>query len=352
MNKITEIAPRKIAIFRALQLGDLLCAVPAIRALKHAYPDAEITLLGLPWGESFVKRFSAYFSDFIHFPGYPGIIEQPFDVKKYIAFVEKVNQESFDLVIQMHGNGSIINPMVSMLGAKRVAGYFEDGSFCPDSDLFIPYPEKASEVNKHLLLMESLRIPLKGDQLELPVWEGEKSEYDQMLIKYNLQPEKYVCVHPGARDNKRWWAPHKFAEVADKLAEKGFSIVLTGTKEEGGVVETVSSLMKHEAINLVGKTSLGSLAELVRNAKLLLSNDTGVSHIAAAVQTPSVIIFLASDPDRWAPLNRNLHNIILPDQAETTENVLLQVNRLCMTETAKASTSNVLKINGEKIERV
>src|SRR4051794_35124743 len=101
----SQTAPRfKIAILRALQLGDLLCVVPAIRSLRAAYPFAEITLLGLPWAESFVKRFNQYFDRFIHFPGYPGLPEQPSSAEAWKKFAEKIEEEQFDLLIQMQGN--------------------------------------------------------------------------------------------------------------------------------------------------------------------------------------------------------------------------------------------------------
>ena len=74
---------QKIAVLRALQLGDLLCAIPAIRALRHAYPHTEITLLGLPWAKSLVERFPNYFNRFILFPGYPGLPEQTYDAQAF-----------------------------------------------------------------------------------------------------------------------------------------------------------------------------------------------------------------------------------------------------------------------------
>ena len=87
-------------------------------------------------------------------------------------------------------------------------------------------------------------------------------------------------------------------------------ILLTGTKDEAAVTAAVRSAMRHPARDLTGLTTLGGLAALVARARLVLANDTGISHIAAALRTPSVIVASGSDPVRWAPLDRQLHRVL------------------------------------------
>lgn len=323
VTQIKAIDNPKIGIIRALQLGDLLCSIPAVRALKKALPDSEITLIGLPWARSFAERFSGYFSYFIEFPGFPGLPERDYHAGRLIRYLKETEAVDFDLIIQMHGNGSIVNQLVAFTEAKRKAGYYLRGNFCPDPDFYIPYPEKAgNEIKRHLTLIQSLGISLQGEHLEFPVTPEEKKQYRNLLSKYELAGQAYVCLHPGARDFKRWWESEKFARIADRIAEKGYRIVLTGTTAEKTLVHSVAGAMQSEAIDLSGKTNPGTLALLIRDATMLFSNDTGVSHIAAAMKTPSIIIFLSSDPERWAPLDRKLHRIIYPEDSDNMDLIL------------------------------
>lgn len=299
---------KKIAVFRALQLGDMLCAIPALRALHHAYPEAEITLLGLPWAESLVDRFPHYIHSFKHFPGYPGLPEQQFDVKAFSKFLWKVQNEEYDLVLQMQGNGSIVNPMVELFGGKYTAGFCLEDDYCPDKNLFLTYPAGIHEIERHLALMNYLEIESQGTQLEFPLYKKDYAEFE--ALNFPIEPRKYVCVHPGSRGAWRQWPPNYFAELANYCSEKGLTVVLTGTKDEMQIVDEVKSYLKAEPVIAAGKTSIGAVGVLIKNASLLISNCTGVSHMAAAFETPSIVISMDGEPERWAPLNKTLHHTI------------------------------------------
>src|SRR5690348_12355226 len=92
---------RRIAIFRALYLGDLLLAIPALRAIRSHFPDAEITLIGLPWAASFVHRYSHYIDRFVEFAGYPGIDEVPVDPERTEHFLAEQRDYGYDLVDEL-----------------------------------------------------------------------------------------------------------------------------------------------------------------------------------------------------------------------------------------------------------
>jgi ADP-heptose:LPS heptosyltransferase len=314
---------RKIAIFRALFLGDMLCIIPAIRALKAALPDASVTLIGLPWQKTFAARFSHYFTNFIDFPGWPGLPEQQPNVTDTLLFLKKVRAEKFDLVLQMQGNGAATNQMCMLWGARTVVGLRREDEYCPDENLFPISEDDENETLRFLKLTDSLEIPRLGTWLEFPLSEEDETNFRWLSDYFQIQPGNYVCLHPGARDERRRWPAKHFATVGDSLSEKGYTIVLTGSRAERSILDEVEARMKYTAINTVREEkdiTLGELASIIGYSQLLVSNDTGVSHIAAALQVPSVIIFSPfSDPRRWAPLNTVLHRVVTPEKSVDPE---------------------------------
>ncbi|PMD94165.1 glycosyl transferase [Siphonobacter sp. BAB-5405] len=333
MDKFTCLlgyTPERIAVFRALKVGDLLCAVPAFRALRRAFPNAHISLISLPWAEEFVGRYAAYFDEFIPFPGYPGLPEQALDASRTIAFLQEMQGRNFDVVLQMQGNGTIVNAMVLLLGAKATAGYYPTQhaeQFCPDERLFMPYPPDEHEVKRHVRLMEFLGIPTQDFSLEFPLTKADARRAEALSAWSEIIQQPFVCIHPGGISARRWPASH-FAKAADALAAQGYTVVLTGTQPEEQTVEEVRQQMHYPALSVAGATDLGSLGWVLRKSSLLLSNDTGVAHLAVALQVPSVVIYTTSRPEEWGPLNPQRHRTIREAEATDPERVIEEAMKL------------------------
>jgi ADP-heptose:LPS heptosyltransferase len=297
----------KVAIFRALHFGDLLCSIPAIRALRRHLPQATLSLVGLPWASQLIHRFPTYFDRLEVFPGYPGLPEQPYSPAELITFLARMQSEKFDLVLQMQGNGTLVNPLVELFGAAHTAGFYTEGNYHPRNGLYIPYPSHVHEICRHLLLLQHLGAPHDGVDLEFPI--NEHDYADARALALPIEGGQYVCIHPGSRSALRQWPPTAFANMADRCAALGYDVVITGTSDELHIAEQVARAMHHTPIIAAGKTTLGTLAVLIKQAKAVLSNCTGTSHLAAALGTPGVIISMDGEPNRWRPLTKSLVTI-------------------------------------------
>lgn len=300
----------RIGVFRALMLGDLLCAVPALRALHSAFPRAEITLIGLPWSSILAGRFSCI-HDVIKFPGYPGLPETAFDPEALPPFFAGVQARNFDIALQLHGSGTIVNPLVAAFGARQTAGFFNAAAWVPPHDhrRYVPWPESGHEIERLLKLTDALGLPRCGTHLEFPVFDEDRNALEDVWPAA-LSGDPYVCVHAGAQLSSRRWSAERFAAVADTLAEEGYTVVLTGASSELPLAASVAGAMRQPSVSLVGKTSLWTLGALIEGADRLICNDTGVSHIAAALGTSSVVVSCGADVARWAPLNRQRHPVL------------------------------------------
>jgi ADP-heptose:LPS heptosyltransferase len=303
------VSPRRIAILRALQLGDLLVAVPAFRAIRNRFPGAEITLIGLPWAASFVQRYRHYLDRFVAFVGYPGLQEQPFDEQNTAHFLAEQRAYNYDLVIQMHGSGQSSNPLALELGGKVTVGYYED---TPPSGLVgAPYPHDKHEIWRNLGIAALLDCTQLDPHLEFPLFEEDYAEATMLLRTLSHARKPWVGLHPGSRPPARRWPADYFADVANNLAQRfDAQIILTGGPDEEQTAQAVLKHIKMPTLNLAGKTSLGGLAAVISKLDLFISNDTGPSHIACAVDTPSITIFGPADCQRWAPLDTIHHPFV------------------------------------------
>jgi ADP-heptose:LPS heptosyltransferase len=184
--------------------------------------------------------------------------------------------------------------------------------------------------------LEFIGAPAQGDALEFPVSADDRREISAIEGCAELRERPYVCVHAGARQPQRRWAPERFAAVGDALASHGLAVVLTGTAEERAIADDVERRMQQQALNLAGRTNLGSLAALLASSRVLVCNDTGVSHLADALRVPSVIVFTGSEPERWAPADRDLHRVLRGIGIDV-DSVLREADALLTTEAAHAA---------------
>jgi ADP-heptose:LPS heptosyltransferase len=308
LNALRELgdAPR-IGVFRALVLGDMLCAVPALRALRKAWPGAELTLIGLPWAATLAARLPQV-DRFIEFPGYPGLPERVPQLAALPGFLKELQQRQFDLLVQLHGSGRIVNPLMAACGARHTAGFVDGESFSAEPALHLPWPTRGHEIERLLALTDHLGLQRDGMQLEFPLRDNDRRSLMQLWPSAKNKP--YACIHPGAQLPSRRWAPERFAAIGDLLAARGYTVVITGTVGEHPLADAVSRAMRHPSTSLVGQTNLWTLGALIEGARLLVCNDTGVSHIAAALGTPSVVVSLGADVSRWAPLDHALHRVL------------------------------------------
>src|SRR5690606_31017486 len=123
-----------------------------------------------------------------------------------------------------------------------------------------------------LKLMDFLGVRSGSRELQFPFSESEKIKYEQLKKTHGLRKKGFVIFHPGAKDKMKRWKPQKFAKVGDILATRGYMVVLTGSMDERETVALVADMMNYPCVNLCGKTDLGTLGLLIKDAALLLAN--------------------------------------------------------------------------------
>jgi ADP-heptose:LPS heptosyltransferase len=286
----------KIAVLRANAIGDFIFALPALESLRFAYSDAEIVLLGQPWHKQFLEGRPGPVDRVVAVPRKRGVREdretagEEDTPEMCDEFYAEMRAESFDLALQMHGGGRNSNPFLLQLGARITAG-----SATPDAprlDHTLPYVYWQHEIAR--LLEVAGLVGARPVTLE-PRLELTQEDTAESYRVVPETPDPLVVMHPGVGDTWRQWPPEKFARVGDALAQRGARVLLTGAGFEAPITQAVAAATKCGGEDLSGKLSIGGLAGLLSRCRIVVSNDSGPLHLAAAVGAPTVGIYWAGN---------------------------------------------------------
>jgi ADP-heptose:LPS heptosyltransferase len=298
---------QKIAVLRANALGDFIFALPALTAIKQTYPEAELVYLGKSWHKAYLEERNSPVDRVIVVPPSAGVSE-PNDYanmpQQLAVFFSAMQQEQFDIAIQLHGGGRYSNPFVKNLGAKHTVGMRTTDA--EQLDQTIPYVYYQNEILRYLEVVKL--IDAKTDEImpQIEVTNQDRNEIDPFLPE---QP--FVVIHAGASDIRRRWPPEKFAAIADALNKQNYRVVLSGTEKESSIVNEVIKYMQTNPTNLCGKISLKAFTGLLAKATLVISNDTGPLHLANAVGAKTVGIFWCANMINGGLPNRDSHRPVI-----------------------------------------
>ncbi|MDP8951573.1 MAG: glycosyltransferase family 9 protein [Actinomycetota bacterium] len=297
---------RKIAVLRAGGIGDFIFTLPALHALRVAYPKAEITLLGEAWHEKLLSGRPGPLGRAIAVPRSTGVngpdtgVEE--DEEELERFFARMREERFDLALQMHGGGGYSNPFVRKFEARVTAGARAPGA--PPLDRCVPYVYHQSEYLRHLEVAGLVGARTVDLEPHLPVTDGDLAEAGGVVPE---DDGPLIALHPGAGDPRRRWPAEKFATVGDALARSGARVTVVGVEEDRELVSGVVDAMNREALNLCGQLSLSGLAGLLSRCAVVVSNDSGPLHLGVAVGAATVGIYWGPNFINAAPPTRARH---------------------------------------------
>lgn len=290
--------PQRLLVVQPSWVGDAVMATPTLRALRELYPDAHISYL--------LKRYVK--------PLYTGL---PY-ADRLITYAHR-KSNLFDLSLRLKKakfDAAVILPnsfktalLCKTAGIPRIVGYERDGRGFLLTDRLVPLKQDGKFiptpiVKYYLGLAQYLGHTGRDLRLELAVTDSEKREAETVLKSAGLDPaidrpgaaghSPLVLLNPGANYGEaKCWQPEKFAAVADKLVrERNATILVSGAPKERRILDEVLRHIKTKAIDLSRHgTTLGSLKDIVRRCDLMITNDTGPRHVAAAFDVPVITVF-------------------------------------------------------------
>ena len=279
--------PRRVLVLRALGLGDLCTAVPALRALRRSLPGHRLLLAAPQWQAPLATLAG---------------VDEVVEVDGLGPLPAELG--GVELAVNLHGRGPRSSALLAALSPGRLVAFAHPE--VPGTTGGPEWRREEHEVQRWCRLLDESGIPADPGDLRLPAPDAASPVASGAVV-----------VHPGAADAGRRWPADRFARVVHVLCECEHTVVLTGTRDERPLCEEVLRLARRrpdrergEVVVLAGHTELAELAATVATARAVLCNDTGVAHLATAYGTPSVVLFGPTPPDWWGPPPGGPHRVL------------------------------------------
>jgi len=283
-----------ILLIKPSSLGDIVHALPTAAALRRRFPSASLTwLVKRQWAD--VLEASAF-----------RVLPVDLSLSGWPEAVRSVRAGQFDLVVDLQGlfRSAILGWLSRAPMRVGFANGREGSPWFYTQRVGVPDPT-VHAVDRYLLIARALGAVVQEPQaLEFALAKDTAAEkrLGQLLTSLSIsRATPVVALNAGARWPTKQWSPVSFAQVADQLQKEGIRVAVIGGPDETDPGHAVVRHMTTSPIDLVGKTSIKDLIALLRRSCLLITNDSGPMHLAAALNTPVVALFGPTDPGRTGP---------------------------------------------------
>ncbi len=286
---------RKILLIKTGAAGDIILTSPFFQSISASFPGSEIHLLTKEEYKEIVKPCPVFHR--LHWFG-------KVNMRKTIA---ELNQEDFDLVVNLQGNLRT-DLLVSALRAKKKAGFGEHLIANLIYDVYLARGFDKDLREPQIKLLQSLGAEKIISSFKVWLDKEDVSNFPEFMAQHRLVPEKsWVVFHPVASPEwvSKCWPAEYFARVGQSLIEEGYLVVLVGGKEGVEVGKKIEGMMSGQLINLLGKTNFPELVQVIQKARLLITTDSAPMHIAAATGTKTLALFGPTDPRKHCPQGVN-----------------------------------------------
>lgn len=285
----------RVLVVRLRSIGDTVLATPSLIALKRFLPNAQIDILLEDWVAPVLEGVE--FVDNIVTVG-DGILSR-------IRTIREIRRRKYDVVFNLHG-GTTATLFTFLSGSHHRVGYSSyQYSFLYDHLLPTAADfwkrEDTHSAEHQLALLGFVGVPVDDRPRSVLAVDGSAvSSVRARLQEAGLEGQPYALLHPIAAYKTKEWAMEKFARTAEFLRSRGISSVAVGTSAERDVLAGLQNASNAQVRSFTDLT-IPELVAIASNATVFVGNDSGVAHIAAAVQTPSVVIFGSSNRNHWGP---------------------------------------------------